>query len=123
MAAKENHPVPPIITPLLVIPLPKSSSADLDEPIPFLLVQFHSGLRTGPDPQVWRAPPVYNLIHCTHPAPPLACFTLLSTNFLFWTPKTHHTDYLYTVLDTVYSISTSISIHYGQPHHSMIASN
>ena len=27
MAAKENHPVPPIITPLLVIPLPKSSSA------------------------------------------------------------------------------------------------
>ena len=40
MAAKENHPVPPIITPLLVIPLPKSSSADLDEPIPFLLVQF-----------------------------------------------------------------------------------
>ena len=39
MAAKENHPVPPIITPLLVIPLPKSSSADLNEPIPFLLVQ------------------------------------------------------------------------------------
>ena len=40
MAAKEKiHPVPPIITPLLVIPLPKSSSADLDEPIPFLLVQ------------------------------------------------------------------------------------
>src|SRR5438045_5877324 len=61
MAAKEKiHPVPPIITPLLVIPLPKSSSADLDEPIPFLLVQFHSGLRTGRDPQVWRVPPVFN---------------------------------------------------------------
>jgi len=59
MAAKEKiHLVPPIITPLLVIPLPKSSSADLNEPIPFLLVQFHSGLRTGPDPQVWHAPPV-----------------------------------------------------------------
>src|SRR5438045_5155147 len=55
---KKIHLVPPIITPLLVIPLPKSSSADLDEPIPFLLVQFHSGLRTGPDPQVWHAPPV-----------------------------------------------------------------
>src|SRR5438045_1521470 len=64
---KKIHPVPPIITPLLVIPLPKSSSADLDEPIPFLLVQFHSGLRTGPDPQVWHAPPVLNSI-CTHDA-------------------------------------------------------
>src|SRR5438045_3990600 len=55
---KTNHWLAPIITPLLVIPLPKSSSADLDEPIPFLLVQFHSGLCTGPDPQVWHVPPV-----------------------------------------------------------------
>src|SRR5438045_1972477 len=47
---KKIHLVPPIITPLLVIPLPKSSSADLDEPIPFLLVQFSFRLAHWPRP-------------------------------------------------------------------------